>query len=655
MHATTRPGMLAWITATAVTVATLVCGSAAAAPLQLPALGVTTDCPSVAGIFVPGTWETDAGADPTQPRGLLAPIATDLARQFGRQFDAMFPAYAARAMDGMLYGDSQTQGLAAAKAAVADIAARCRATKFIISGYSQGADVAGDLTAAIGCHQDPIPAARVLAVGLVADPKQGTSGGKLVGPQVQGTGIRGPRPEGFCQLSAVTAQLCEPSDRYCATDAAANPILAGLGRVLSQPSANPSVADPADASLALTQSLDAGFSARELTGLPGQIATIVDQIRSGHLTDSLASAATSAHSVLAELGELNSWISRTPAAQQHISAAATGTPEHAAAQLLATLQKLDLGAAADAASAISQQVTTTGASESSGGGLAQSAQALAAATSPLASTPTDVLSQASSVLSFLKPSTLIGQISDVASNTLTFAANTPKILDTLRQIAAAVTDPNPDLGAKVRSVHGIFGALNELCQPLVRMAAGVDLRAVAGLLRVIPDPNGITQLASVVVGLLANLDVVGLARQVGTLQENVWHILETLTGGGDLLAIGAAFANLIPTLAGFATTALGALTGAVSKTSPELLNAPVSLTGGASNLAGLVDMLARTATSKGADNLAQLLVNDGVTAAQFYNSGAHQSYDSYVVDSSGRTALTWLANWFANRIRQVGV
>ncbi|MFD4406637.1 cutinase family protein [Nocardia sp. NPDC058499] len=618
----------------------------------------------MAGVFVPGTWETTAAADPRQPQGLLAPVATALEQQFGPSFHAVFPAYAAKAMDGMLYGDSQAQGVAAARTVVADIAARCRATKFVLAGYSQGADAAGDLASAIGCHNDPVPAQRILAVGLVADPKQGTTGGKLVGPALDGNGIRGTRPDGFCRLGAVTAQLCEPTDRYCATDAATHPILAGLGQVLSQPSGAPTSRSSGQASssgdspgsgtsVELTRSLDAGFSAAALAGLPVDIDALSRQVGSGDLSgDGLAATAASVGTVLTKIGDLARWAGTDPTVTRRLSEAAPGSPDQHAGRVLDTVQQLDLGAAANAAAVLADQLHRP--SGPTTPALTQALDTLASSTSALTTLGSDVLSQASTVLSLLKPATLIDQITVVATNTVGFAANVPAILDTARRIGTAVTDPGTDIAGKVRAVHDIFRTLNDLCQPLVRLAAGIDLSLVAPLLRMIPDPTGTAQIASLVLSLLSNLDVIGLARQVGTLQQNLWHIVETLTGGGDLIAIGAAFAELIPTLLGFASLAVNTLTGTASTTDPALLHTPTSAVGQTRDLAGIAEVLLDAATSQGATDLAQL-VGEGLDAAQFFTSGAHQGYDNYIVDSAGRTALDWLTDWFTNRIRQVGL
>ncbi|MBF6171138.1 cutinase family protein [Nocardia blacklockiae] len=353
-------------------------------------------CPSVAGIFVSGTGETNSAADPSVPVGLLAPIARGLTGRFGSRFRAVFPAYAARAMDGMAYGDSESQGRNAVEQAIGDIAARCRATKFVIAGYSQGADVAGDVAAKIGCEQFPVSPQQVLAVGLVADPRQGTSGGKLVGPAVQGTGIRGPRPTGFCQLSAVTAQFCETGDRYCATDAAANPLLAGLGRILSQPTGTtpaPGANSAGGPSQNLTESLNSGFTSDEMQQLPNRIATIVGQLGSGHPDPvTLRDAVDAVGQVLPRLGDLRHWVDANPAAAQHLSTAQPGTPDRAADQVLSALRGTNLDAASDAATTLADRLTEAGPNDAASAPypeLTSAADALAGATTALTSTPSD--------------------------------------------------------------------------------------------------------------------------------------------------------------------------------------------------------------------------------------------------------------------------
>ncbi|WP_280385937.1 cutinase family protein [Nocardia wallacei] len=662
-----------WIAALAAT--TLLTGTTPAFAAPAPGSASGPGCPAVAGIFVPGTGETHPQADPAQPIGLLGPVGTGLSDRFGDRFLSQFLGYSASAWDrGLSYGASEATGITAATGELTDLARRCSAAKFVLAGYSQGADVIGDLAASIGCGKGPIPPERVIAVGLIADPQQGTEGGKVVGPPLDGHGIAGPRPSGFCQLSAVTAQICDPRDKYCNTNAATNPILAGLGRILGGGSDQPAAPGPdgarsggdnprgntdqtgvpgADAAQlqALTQSLVSDLGRGDLPKLADNLNTVVPQALSGRIDPG---AVTAVQDTLRPLADLLGWADSNRAATERLANAPAGSPEHQASQVLTAAKNSNLGTALDSLATIAGQAGYGGGGPTPD--VAGSANALASSTAPLSAMPADTLSQATTVLSILRPSTVFDQVVNVATNTLDFATNVPKILDTLRQIATIVADGGIDLPAKVRGLHEQFGTLNNLCNPLVKMAAGVDLHMVSNLLAMIPDPQGVAQIASVIVGILGNLDVVKLALQVGGFQEQLWGIAEAITGGGNLVDIGARLVGLIPTLLGFATTAVNTLTGAAKTPSTALdtpqPGTPTASMGGASNLAGLAESLVNS-TSQGAADLGQL-VTDGVSAASFFASGAHQGYDRFVIDESGRTAVTWLTDWFAGRIRQVG-
>ncbi len=120
-------------------------------------------------LFIPGTWETDA--DPTRPTGALAAVAREIEREHGDSATIYFLPYMARAFDnGRTYADSKATAIANASKVLAARAEADPDLRFTITGYSQGADAAGDLTAAIGNGKGPAPADRVVAVGLLADP-----------------------------------------------------------------------------------------------------------------------------------------------------------------------------------------------------------------------------------------------------------------------------------------------------------------------------------------------------------------------------------------------------------------------------------------------------------------------------------------------------
>ncbi|WP_280405123.1 cutinase family protein [Nocardia brasiliensis] len=633
-------------TVSAIGIAGLATGSAAGTPSP-GAEFAASDCPAVAGVFLPGTWETNARADETRPAGLLGPVATQLAEQFGDKFTFKFPAYAAAAFDGMAYGNSKATGLAAARRIVEDFGQRCDATKFVLAGYSQGADAMGDLAASIGCSGDPISADRVLAVGLIADPRQGTSGGSLVGPQVEGEGIAGPRPSGFCALSAITAEICAQQDKYCATNASANPILAGLGRFLSQP-IGALAGSPSQPSV---ESLISDVGQIDLPRTRLAIEKVIAAATQEHSDPSaLPEAVDDALTALGPLAEIATQAKANPSAVSASTQDASSGPGRLAGDIIEGLSRSDLPTALESVSALG------GHGDGSVHGMLDREEASAAAdrlasstapfTEAMSSSSPEALAQASRALGMVKPAVVVEQVSNVATHGLTFAKNLPAVIDTVSRVIAAVTE-NSEISTKVTTLHTLFGELNALFKPLMVMAEGVDLRTVSQLVAMIPDTTGTAQTASVLLGLLDDLNIVALARQVGRLQEDLWGIAEAVTKGGDVVEIGTRMVGLVPTMLGFATIAVDALSGKEAQSH----GASGEVTVAGDDISGLARTLVDGVGGQGGDALAQLTA-DGLTAANFFTSGVHQDYQHYLVDGE-RNAVDWLTDWFAARIRNV--
>ena len=93
------------------------------------------------------------------------------------------------------------------------------------------------------------------------------------------------------------------------------------------------------------------------------------------------------------------------------------------------------------------------------------------------------------------------------------------------------------------------------------------------------------------------------------------------------------------------------LTGKASKTDPALLGKQTNPVGNAIttqaqtlDLAGLAGSVSTMARSQGAEDLAAV-VGEGLNAASFFASGAHQSYQNLVVDNAGRNAIQWVSDW----------
>ncbi|MBY4126860.1 cutinase family protein [Rhodococcus fascians] len=202
-----------------------------------PAVADPGGCSSLYVVAIPGTWETSSGAAPKP--GML----TDVTDRLGGDIRTDYVSYPATAFpwEGEVYGQSRAAAVTNAGAMLKAMADRCGATKLGLIGYSQGADAAGDLAASIGTGLGVVPADKLVAVGLVSDPKRSDSDA-LVGPAVVGTGVGGPRVGGFGYVSPVVRTFCAVGDLYCSTpkdDYVAR--LAGFLAVSSNPA--PDVAD----------------------------------------------------------------------------------------------------------------------------------------------------------------------------------------------------------------------------------------------------------------------------------------------------------------------------------------------------------------------------------------------------------------------------
>jgi hypothetical protein len=200
-------------------------------------------CPDVELISIPGTWESSPQLDPgnpTQfPNALLLNITKPLTEQYGRDrlqvYTVPYVAQFHRPLQNdneMSYDDSRKQGTDVTRAAIADVAARCPKTNFMIIGFSQGAVIGGDIASDIGNGRGPIDADRVLGVALVADGRRQPGVGQTIGPTPAGEGaeitlqnvpfipsgitMTGPRAGGFGALNDRTNQICAEGDLICA-------------------------------------------------------------------------------------------------------------------------------------------------------------------------------------------------------------------------------------------------------------------------------------------------------------------------------------------------------------------------------------------------------------------------------------------------------
>ncbi|WP_342661652.1 hypothetical protein Rruber_05462 (plasmid) [Rhodococcus ruber] len=636
---------------------TAVAGGCVTVTAPTPAHADPSDCAATFNLFIPGTWETDEHADPSRPVGMLAPVAEALQHAHGAAAEVYTLPYMARAFDnGHTYADSKTDALRRAEHVLSTTTERCPGTRFTITGYSQGADAAGDLAAAIGHHDGPIPAEKVLAVGLLADPHTGTDGAAVVGPPSSGDGIADPRPQGMGALSGRVASICDPGDLYCSIDKGSNPLLGSLGSILSTTPGAANTDGPEDGATAVATALTSDFTRADLPALGANLGVLGRQLTSPTVDlQHVFRLATTLRDTLTPLADLLDSGATNPAATDRLTATAPDSAEHSAAQVLDRAHQADLTGALTALTTIADTATTlldTGASTVPAH--SPQIQTLTSLTgplngqlAPLTSTPPETLSAAPRVLSVLKPTVVLDQVLTVATG-LT-ALDVPAILHNLTAL------PQKVAALDARGAHQIAGELNNQFAPLVTMAAGLDLTWVSQMLAVIPDPSGVTQIAALVASILANVDIIRLATLVGQIQEIAWTAIEKLLPPPgqvpDPIGAGAVMTGLLPVGLDLASVAVNMLSGKATTTPPELLGKQHPTDGATAtpqpqnpDLPALAGSLTTITESASRDDLLTL-VGDGLEAASFFTSGAHTNYQSLVVDNAGRTALTWLADW----------
>ena len=320
----------------------------------------------------------------------------------------------------------------------------------------------------------------------------------------------------------------------------------------------------------MTAALVSDFSGADPGGLARNVDTITTRASSTDPGDTVtvATAASSLLRTLTPLAEVAEWARANPTVQHGLRTGATDSVDQQAARTLDTLQGMDLPAAIGSLHTIASVLPAATGSDSgkmpspSAAGVDGTAGELANQLAPLTATPADQLATVTSFLAVLKPSVLIGQLTNAVTNAVSLAGNMPQILDRLAQIPPILTDPAGDPRGKVDALQQVFGDLNTLLRPVVVFAAGVDLHLVAQVMGLLAplDTTGAVSIAATVVALLGNVDVVGLANQFGQLQNDLWGLARALASGADLIGIGTALVALVPTMLGFATIATKALT-----------------------------------------------------------------------------------------------
>jgi hypothetical protein len=211
-------------------------------------------CPDVQLLAIPGTWESNSNDDPhhptANPNSLILHVSDAVRQQFpDNRLDVYTVPYVAQFSnpiaippDGQQsYNNSRSEGTRRAVDELTAMNKSCPLTTYVITGFSQGAVIAGDIAAQIGAGKGPVPAELVLGVAVIADGRRDNGPGQAIeigdtppgegaevelkGLNVPGITMTGPRAEGFGALAGRTYTICAPGDLICdAPQQALNPV-----------------------------------------------------------------------------------------------------------------------------------------------------------------------------------------------------------------------------------------------------------------------------------------------------------------------------------------------------------------------------------------------------------------------------------------------
>jgi hypothetical protein len=128
-------------------------------------------CADIVMVGIPGTFEINQNDDPNEPNGLLGKMAEPLRGQ--PWFSETYINYVSDAgVNGTSYAKSVDGGVRKTLATLKDIQTRCADSQVFLTGFSQGADIAGDVATLIGNKQADVEPGRIAGVTLFSDPQR---------------------------------------------------------------------------------------------------------------------------------------------------------------------------------------------------------------------------------------------------------------------------------------------------------------------------------------------------------------------------------------------------------------------------------------------------------------------------------------------------
>ncbi|MEV6336221.1 cutinase family protein [Nocardia vinacea] len=223
-------------------------GSAAAEPTDRSSLDLRL-CPSLFVLGVQGTGhstpDTPVSVDDSALAAVLVPVLSAVGQAVANRayvpYQASFGGFSPGSR--VPYSDSAAGGLSRLRSMASEVVRRCPDTQLGLIGYSQGAHVVSMFAREVGAGDTPVPADRVAAVALFADPTRAPAAPVFPGapgkdrpdpaPDTVGTEVAAlprfslPAPPGggigpvrdiakdFGRLTGRVASLCLPDDLVC--------------------------------------------------------------------------------------------------------------------------------------------------------------------------------------------------------------------------------------------------------------------------------------------------------------------------------------------------------------------------------------------------------------------------------------------------------
>ncbi|MEU8494385.1 cutinase family protein [Pseudonocardia alni] len=174
-----------------------------AAPTAGAAPAPPSGCPQIETIAVRGSTEAQGGGSIAGP---LASSIRSRSTQTVRTHDLVYPATLSN------YASSVRQGVSALRSRLSSTSSQCPSTRFVLIGYSQGAQVVGDTLAGGG-----VPGAdRIPAVVLFGDPT--FNGRESYNTGSYSAARNGVFPRSRGALSAYASSIrsyCNATDNFC--------------------------------------------------------------------------------------------------------------------------------------------------------------------------------------------------------------------------------------------------------------------------------------------------------------------------------------------------------------------------------------------------------------------------------------------------------